>query len=245
MQINKYCDEYNIRSYECDSNGNLRILTLMNIFQDMADNHARELGLGIDYVLSKGLAWVGTNYAMDIVRLPKMHEHIKIITWPSAERRLGAVRDFEVFGEHGKSIIKASSQWVLIDFKRKRPVSLNENLPEYTCIPERALETDFPKLPEVERIDEETKFRVRFDDVDINKHVNNAVYVLWACEAVNPEFRVAHYPKHIEISFRKEGHMGEKIKVSTQCEGLHSFHTIRTYDSDDERELARAYIEWE
>ena len=158
---------------------------------------------------------------------------------------MGAVRDFEVFGENGKSIIKASSQWVLIDFKRKRPVSLNENLPEYTCLPERALETDFPKLPDIERIDDETKFRVRFDDIDINKHVNNAVYVLWASEAVSPQFRLEHTPKHIEISFRKEGHMGEKIRVSTQCEGSHTFHTIRTYDSDDERELARAYIEWE
>lgn len=245
MKLTKYANEYNIRSYECDRNNNLRILTLMNIFQDMADNHAKQMGLGIEYVLSKGFAWVGTNYALDIERLPQMHENIRIETWPSEEKRVGAIRDFEVFGENGKSIIRASSQWVLIDFKKKRPIGLKENLPEYAVLPERALSTEFPKLPEVERVDEETKFRVRFDDIDINKHVNNAVYVLWASEAVNPEFRLEHNPKHIEISFKKEGHMGEKIKVTTQCEGLHTFHSIRTYDSDDERELARAYIEWD
>lgn len=245
MEVTKYVNNYNIRSYECDRNNNLRILTLMNIFQDMADNHAKQMGLGIEYVLSKGLAWVGTNYVLDIERLPQMHENICIETWPAVEKRLGAVRDFEVFAENGKSIIRASSQWVLIDFKKKRPVGLRENLPEYAVLPERVLETEFPKLPEVERVDEETKFRVRFDDIDINKHVNNAVYVLWASEAVNPEFRLDHNPKHIEISFKKEGHMGEKIRVSTQVEGLHTFHSIRTYDSDDERELARAYIEWD
>ena len=245
MKLTKYANEYNIRSYECDRNNNLRILTLMNIFQDMADNHAKQMGLGIEYVLSKGFAWVGTNYALDIERLPQMHENIRIETWPSEEKRVGAIRDFEVFGENGKSIIRASSQWVLIDFKKKRPIGLKENLPEYAVLPERALITEFSKLPEVERVDEETKFRVRFDDIDINKHVNNAVYVLWASEAVNPEFRLEHNPKHIEISFKKEGHMGEKIKVTTQCEGLHTFHSIRTYDSDDERELARAYIEWD
>ena len=111
-------------------------------------------------------------------------------------------------------------------------------------LPERALKTDFAKIPEVERIDEETKFRVRFDDIDMNKHVNNAVYALWACEAVDPNFRLEHNPKHIEISFKKEGLMGEKIKVSTQSEGRHTFHSICTYDGNN-RELARAYIEWE
>lgn len=245
MEVTKYVNEYNIRSYECDRNNNLRILTLMNIFQDMADNHAKQMGLGIEYVLSKGMAWVGTNYVLDIDRLPQMHENIRIETWPALEKRLGAVRDFEVFAENGTSIMRASSQWVLIDFKKKRPIGLRENLPEYAVRPERALETEFPKLPEIERADEEYKFRVRFDDIDINKHVNNAVYVLWASEAVNPEFRLEHNPKHIEITFKKEGHMGEKIKVTTQYEGLHTFHSIRTYDSDDERELARAYIEWD
>lgn len=244
MEIKKCIKEYDIRSYECDRNNNMRILTLMNIFQDMADAGATAVGVGFDYVFSKGFAWVGSNYALDIDRLPKMHENIRIETWPSDEKKVAGIRDFEVFGEDGKSIIRASSQWVLIDFKKKRPISLKDNLPEFSILPQRALQTDFPKLPEVERIDEEYKFRVRFDDIDMNKHVNNAVYILWACEAVDSEFRVEHNPKHIEIAFKKEGHMGEKIMVSTQCEGLHTFHSIKTYDSDNERELARVYIEW-
>ena len=88
--IKKFINEYDIRTYECDRNNNLRILTLLNIFQDMADNHAKSMGLGIDYVLSKGLAWVGANYVLDIKRLPKVHEKIRIETWPSEEKRVGA-----------------------------------------------------------------------------------------------------------------------------------------------------------
>ncbi len=244
MPATKYSCEYHVRSYECDRNNNLRILTLMNILQDIADNHAKAMGLGIEYVMSRGLAWVGSNYVLNIERLPKMHETIRIETWPAEERKLGVVRDFEVFGEDGKSIIRASSLWILIDYRKKRPVSLRDNISDYAILPERVIKTDFPKLPEVERVDEETKFRVRFDDIDMNRHVNNAVYFLWACEAVDPEFRLEHDPKHIEISFKKEGHMGEKIRVSTQCEGLHTFHSIRTYDGEDDRELARVYIEW-
>ena len=55
MELKKYTKEYTIRSYECDRNNNLRIVTLMNIFQDMADINAAQLGLGLDYVLSLSL----------------------------------------------------------------------------------------------------------------------------------------------------------------------------------------------
>ena len=127
---------------------------------------------------------------------------------------------------------------------KKRPISLRDNLPEYQIIDDRAIETEFEgKIKEVERIDEQTKFRVRFDDIDLNKHVNNGVYALWASEAVNPDFRLSHNPSKIEINYKKEGHIGEKITVLTECDGLVTTHSIQTYDGDN-RELARARIEW-
>lgn len=243
MELKKYAKEYLIRSYECDRNNNLRIVTLMNIFQDISDENATQMGLGINFCLSRGLAWVGSNYELEIERLPRLHETIKIVSWPAVEKKLGAVRDFEVYGEDGTRIIEASSQWILINAEKRRPVSLRDNLPEYTVIAERALETDFPKLGEVNRVDVQTKFRVRYDDIDLNRHVNNAVYVLWANEAVDPEFRLNHNPAHIEISFKKEGYIGEKICVKTECDGAQTLHSIQTYDGDD-RELARARITW-
>ena len=245
MTISKYTKKYNIRSYECDKNNNLRILTLMNILQDIADDNAALLGFGLDFCIKNGMTWVGSNYVLDIKRLPKIHENITIETWPSARNRLSAYRDFEVFGEDGKPIIKASSQWILLNLEKKRPVSVEENLPIKEVVNERAIETDFPKMPEIERVDEDFKFRVRFDDIDINKHINNAVYILWATEAVNPEFRLNHNPKKININFRKEGYMGEKIEVLTQVTGKTTVHCIKTYDTDNVRELARVIIDWE
>lgn len=244
MEAKKLEKEYFIRTYECDRDNNLRLITLMNIFQDAADTSAKELGLGLEYCLSKGLAWVGSNYHILITRMPKLHEKIRLVTWPAVEKKLGAIRDFEVYAENGERIITAASQWILINFEKKRPVALRENLPEYAVVNERAIETDFPKIEDVERIDEEVKFRVRFDDIDLNKHVNNAVYALWANEAVGVDFRLNHVPTEIEIAFKKEGHIGEKVIVQTQCEGLTTKHSIRTYDGADNRELAKARIKW-
>ncbi len=234
---------YQIRTYECDKNSNLRILTLMNILQDMADSHASSIGLGLEFCLKNGLAWVGSNYHLRINRLPKLHETIRVVTWPSAEKALGAVRDFIIYDQDGSVIITASSQWILIDFMRKRPVSLKTHLPTYSIIPERALETDFPKLPEPENTDYQKRFSVRFDDIDINCHVNNAVYPLWATEAVDYEFRNTHFPCEIEIAYKKECHMNEEVEITTQIEDKTTIHSVKALN--DNRELARLRIKWQ
>lgn len=240
--MDKFIKEYKIRTYECDKNSNLRILTLMNILQDMADSHASDLHLGLEFCLNQGLAWVGSNYHIKIDRLPTLHETIKVTTWPSAEKKIGAVRDFKIEDEKGNVIIVASSQWILIDFNRKKPVSLREHLPAYTVIDERALDTDFAKISDVLRADCVRNFEVRFDDIDINKHVNNAVYPLWATEAVEHDFRDTHFPQELEIAFKKEGHLGETVEVKTQVEGDISISSVTSLN--DGRELAKIKIKW-
>lgn len=240
--MKKYEKIYQIKTYEADKNGALRIPTLLNIFQDAADGSARELGLGMEYCLERGLAWVGSNYHIKINRLPKIHENIKIETWPSAEKMLGAIRDFVVYDENGTVIMLASSQWILIDFVKKRPLSLKNNLPQYQVISERALDTDFAKIAEPENITCRKEIDIRFDDIDINNHVNNSVYPLWASEAVDIDFRINHEPEEIEIAFKKECRYGERVEVLTEQNELHSTSIIKSMT--DGRELARVKIAW-
>lgn len=240
--LKKLEKEYLIRSYECDKNGALRLVTMMNIFQDMADNHAAAMGLGLDFCLARGLAWVGANYHIQIDRLPKLHEKIIVQTWPAVEKKLGAVRDFAVLDEHGKNIIRASSQWILIDFHKKRPVGLRDNLPEYQVIAERSVETDFPKIADVARTDCQMDFNVRFDDIDFNNHVNNAVYPLWAAEAVGAESATGAYAGRNRGLFQKRMPSGRKSDCANRTNDLISLHSIRS--QTDNRELARLKITW-
>ena len=242
MNVGKITLDYHIKSYECDCNGNLRLLTLMNIFQDVADTHASRLGVGMEHCKSNGLAWVGSNYVVQIHQMPQWHENITVTSWPAVEKKLGAIRDFEVRDEQGNLIICATSQWILIDFVKRKPVVLRDNLPEYKVIEERALEAEFIRLSDPERIDYQQVFQVRYDDIDINNHVNNAVYPLWATEALPHDFRQARKIAKIEIAFKKEGLYGENVVVKTQIDGLCSRHAV--YAQDDNRELAKILIEW-
>lgn len=244
MDVKKFEREYIIRSYECDKNNRLRLVTLMNIFQDMADSNAEQMGLGLTFCREHGLAWVGSNYKIVIEQLPQLHEKIKIVTWPAVEKKLGAIRDFMVVNEKGETIIRATSQWILINFTKKRPVSLRDNIPDYNAIDERILAEEFnEKMTDLERIDCKAEFVARFDDIDINNHVNNAVYPLWASESVEKDFRENHMVQEVEIAFKKECHWGEKVLVETQISGSHTLHSIKSLT--DERELARVKIIWQ
>lgn len=242
MILRKACKDYFIRSYECDKHGNLRLVTMMNIFQDISDRHAMEMGIGMEFCQSRGLAWIGADYHILISRFPRLHQKIIVRSWPAVEKKLGAYRDYIIEDENGETLVQASCQWILIDYKRKRPVALHNNLPEYQTINERAIETDFPKIEDINRIDYQTEFRIRFDDIDFNNHVNNAIYPLWASEALPQGFRDSHYPHEIKISFKKEAFLGEDIHVESEIDNMQTLHKITSLK--DNRELARVKFCW-
>ncbi len=242
MRVSKYVKDYIVKSYETDCHGFLRLLSLMNLLQDVAIEHADSFGLGLENCLEKNLSWVGSNYLLEISRFPKLHEHFKIETWPAEKKLWGAVRDFLVYDESGNVIIKGSSQWVLIDVVRRRPVMLEKYFPDYETLGERVINTDFPKIPALPRETNRCDFMVRFDDIDVNNHVNNAVYPLWASESISHEYRLNHRPCEIELCFKKEALYGETVTVATYHEADESLHSI--CDKNSGAELAQCRIVW-
>ncbi len=241
-EISKYIKEYVVKSYESDCHGFLRILSLMNILQDIACENADVLGLGFVQCHEHNLTWVGSNYLIKINRLPRIDEHFVLETWPAEAKLWGAVRNFNIKDATGNVIACASSQWVLVDYERRRPVALSKYFPEYKCLNERVMEDDFHKLPDIASPDSVSEFAVRFDDIDVNNHVNNAVYPVWASESVNSEYRRTHLPTEIELNFKKEALYGEKIQVESQLSATESYHIIKDKSSGDE--LARCRFKW-
>lgn len=243
MIVSKYKKEYIVKSYEADCHGFLRLLTLMNLLQDAAMGSADALSVGLEKCSERGLTWFGTDYFLQINRLPKMDEHFVIETWPAEAKLWGAVRDFVIYDAQGAEIIKVSSQWVLIDLARLRPVPLSKYFPDYTPLNERALPVEFMKIALPENFEREDIIKVRFDDIDINNHVNNAVYPLWASECADKDFRQQHYPAEIEINFKKSAVYGEDVAVLSAQNAEETFHSIR--ESDKSTELARCRIKWQ
>jgi len=240
--MQKYIQDHKIYSYECDKEGKLRLLTLFNLLQHMADSHADLLNVGYKAFSPKNITWVGAGYALHINKRPAWNETVKIETWPSGLSPVKAIRDFKVLSSDGNVLFTASSQWVIIDLQTGRPQPTKKYVEGLESLQERALETSFSTIRPIERIDFEKHFYVRYDDIDINQHVNNAIYPVWASESVPNEFREANEIEDIEISFKKPAFYGEEIIVLTQIDDKLTTHQI--FSNDKTTEFASVRIKW-
>lgn len=235
------CEKRTLQAYQCDRYGNMRPLILMNELQGMGDKHAEKLGIGYEYCQSHGMAWVVTHYLVDIIEMPTEREELKILTWPSCQDALRSTRDFEIRGADDRLLVRATSQWVLIDMARRRPLRLSENLPRWLINECRAWDRTFDKFPDFTPEKTHT-MKCRFDDIDVNQHINNAVYAVWATESVGYTFRNQHQLKRIELNFKKEiSPDTPQVQVDVAIDGLISHHKIRT----DDTEHAMVVCTWE
>ena len=190
---NSFKGWFQIRSYEVDFQRKVQPVTLLNYLQDVASEHAKGLGLSVTDLYPRNFTWVLSRYHIKIERYPLWGESIKVETWPSGRQRLLAIRDFEATDEKGDTLVLATSSWILINLQNKRPLRLDDSLPEYPVLDRRTIEDDFKPLPVLEKTDIELPFRVRMSDLDLNTHVNHTVYIQWALETVPQEILQKNY----------------------------------------------------
>ena len=229
--MQKYRKMYQLKSYECDASFRLRLMSLFNFFQDVADGHAEEMGVGYTFCEHHKIGWVGANYHVQIERIPTWREPGVLSTWPSGTTAVSGIRDFQMTDETGTELIKASSQWVVVDIEKKRPVPVKKHLPDYEVIDEWAVETTFPKWAPVTRADMTLQIPVLHDHIDFNKHVNNAYYSVWAMDSLPETFLQTHQLSQLEVAFKKPALLGDVVTVSTQINDLETCHDLTKGDT--------------
>ena len=239
--------QFQIRSYEIDSNGKIKISTLLNYLQEAASQHAARLGASVLDLFPRNLTWMLSRYHVLIFGYPSWGETITINTWPSAKESLFALREFEILDQKGERCAIATSSWMLLDFKKKQPVRPQDHLPHFQHRSERIIDDNFDPLPSPEKVDIELPFRVRMSDLDLNQHVNHVSYIEWALETVPAEILKKYQPMELEISFRGEAFYGDRILSRTQIikhDSPASFlHQI--ISEKDGKELTRLKSTWQ
>ncbi|MDE6478408.1 MAG: hypothetical protein K2L95_01765 [Alphaproteobacteria bacterium] len=217
-----------LRTYQCDRYGHVRPLILMNELQALADDHAEMLGCGRSYCMAHDVAWVVTHYYVDIIEMPNESEELTFTTWPSVQDALRATRDFEIRGADGRLMVRATSQWILIDMARRRPLKLGDYLPHWDVVTARAWDRTFERHPDFVA-EKSHVMKCRYDDVDVNQHINNAVYAVWATESVGFAFRNQHQLQRIELNFKKEIRPDQpQVTIDVAMDEMVSRHKILT-----------------
>lgn len=233
-----------IHSYEVDFNQKLTVTALFNYLQEIAWEHAHMLGYGWEHLLQKDWFWVLSRVEVEIFRLPGWTEPVTLVTWPRGVDGVLALRDFEIYDQQGKRIIAATSSWLVLSVKTRRPVRA-EWFSEFDFANRSALGRNASKLTE---LDNQPKFTetisVRVGDIDMNQHVNNVRYIDWAYNTFEAEHFKLYYPSRVVVNFNAEGKGEDKLIVNRfQSEQGDSFVEINHNESG--KNLCRLMFGWQ
>jgi len=206
-----YSKEYPIHFYQVDFEGRVRLVPLLNFLSDAAGDHAAHLGWSVTDLLKNNMTWVLSRYHVRIARFPGLGEKLAVLTWPSGRHGYFALRDFEVSDGDGSTVLVGTTSWMILDLGRKQPLKIDDILPASTLVDRRALADAFAALPVLDRPEREISFRVETGHLDLNRHVNNTVYVQWALEAAPEDVLMRRRPVEVEVSYRAEALYGDTV----------------------------------
>lgn len=238
--------DYIIRSTDVGPSGKLRPDVLMNLLQEIAGTHAAQLNLGFEHLAEKNMTWVSKACHIKISQLPNWKENIIIRSWPCAVNKLLSIRDFEILGNGKNVIISASSSWLVVDIQTKKPLRPLKAIGKYPLRLKRALQTTFEKIPDINSIDYQCTYQARFTELDMNQHVNNAVYLVWALETLPEDLVQKYVLTEIELEFKSEVLHNHRVRAVTKCISspaeTKAIHLITNQDTS--AEAARIRTSW-
>lgn len=239
-----WTDDYKIHSYDVDFRGVLSIPQMCRFFQETAYHHAENLGVGYTFLKEKKIMWVLASLLVEIEQYPQWDEEIRIHTWPSSHERLFYFRDFKITNSAGAEYIKASSKWVVIDWERRRPVR-TDKLDEFQF---EYFNWQFPgwQGKTVNGIPDKLakEYKVDYNDVDLNRHVNNATYIEWVLGCYPMDFYSNYAVKTMEINFLAEAVYSDVIDIkSLKMEDNNHIHLVSR--REDGRDICKMKLGWE
>ncbi len=210
--------DYTIGYFEVDNDLCLTPQSLSVYLQDIAILHSDSVGYTIDYFNREKKGWVIINWHIEISRMPKKGETIKICTWSSELKRMQAERSFLVYDENEMPIARAISRWIYMDLERRRPVKIDEEMGKsYNTRDFKSIENEDYKMPEIDESQFVSKrdFVVTRRETDSNGHTNNTKYIEWAIDDIPDDIYENGKICDIRVVYRKECYRNSK--VSSKC----------------------------
>ena len=213
--MNTYTEKFRVKNYEIDHNGLFKPFAFLNHAQDMGNFHAQSLGFGYNNLISSGIVWVLSRFHIKFNRLPLWKEELNMETWHKGSDRLFGFRDYSVTDNKGVEIITATSSWLIIDYKTRKLQRLDHILGNEI---KGSLQKDAIKEP-AGKIVLPSQMRhcgnkiVSISDIDINQHTNNARYLEWAMDSIDPQISINIQIKELWMTFNNESLLGENIDL--------------------------------
>lgn len=244
MVAKRYNEKHRVVFYETDVTKNINIGMLVDLMMLASENQSEQLSIGKDKVNGLGYGWVITQHVLEIERLPKVNEEVKIWTEADSYNKYFCYREFGIDDLDNNPLVRMHTIFVLMDFKNRK---ISQIVPEL-IIPFGATETPkvkrYKNVKKIKKIDNHKQYQVRFMDIDSNHHVNNVHYFDWMLDTLDYDFLSKHTLKKINIQYKQEITYGDIVTSNVQI--INSNDTITTLHEikNNDKVSCLAECEW-
>lgn len=225
----KYSEHYQVPFYESDAFQNMKVSAMLAQALQLSGIQSTLLGRSDVWLAEQfNYFWAVIEHEVEVTRLPNFNEEIIIETEATSYNKFFCYRDFWFKDLSGNTLVKSKSTWVLMDRETRKVERVKDEIVE----PYESEKTSkilrphqFVKKSKMENPIEVT-YPVRFSDLDMNGHVNNAKYYDWAADMVGLEFLKTHQPEKIFIKYNHEVLYGEMMTSAMSHNGRTTYHSI-------------------
>ena len=210
-------EKIKVNHSQTDFLGNWKLSDMFTEFANLATAHATSFG-GWDPKYIDQYGWVIAKMRVKVHQPIHMDDEVVVRTWITQGSAVVHPRQYAVLNSAGEVIVEATSQWTLIDLVRRRiaiPKRVGLTFPEEICKPGSIeIETNFDDEVGYEFAE---KRQVRYGDLDVNGHLNNAKYIEWVCDCIGYDVFKEYFVEDISIQFKKETGPNEVLVLEKYC----------------------------
>ncbi len=209
--MKQYSESAVLTANQFDHHGNVLPWAVLDLFQTVAGHHAEQLGVGFETMLKKNLLWIITQIKYQVLNAPKPAQNLTLITWPLPPTRLGFDREYLICDEAGNVLIKGTSKWMQIDAAERKLVPAANVYPLTEYCTDKNFEEKIRRIRDFEAASEVCRILPDASTIDLNNHVNNAAYALFAQMALGDFGGMINT---FQIDFLHEVLPGQPLNVS-------------------------------
>ena len=212
-----YQQDFEITRLYTDCYGRLLPSKLLYIMQEVAGEHFSRISMDHQALAEKGMFWAVTRHKVQISRLPREGETIRVETWPMPTTRVAYPRSMVAYDAEGNELFRSISLWVLMDLNTRNMI-----LPGKSGIAVmgtlRGMELASPTGLPSKILSSHRDRWVNFTDLDCNGHMNNTKYLDWISDLLPSAFHADHAATEFTVCYHAEAREGNNLHMGWQLD---------------------------
>ena len=210
-----FVKEYEITDASVDCFGYLKPSMLLFLCQDVAGHHCHLLGTDFEALARKNMIWAIIRQKVQVTRLPRSGETIRIETWPMPTTKVCYPRSTVAYDADGNELFRSIGMWVLMDRTSRAMI-----LPGKSGVEVQGLltgtELASPASLAPRQMENLHKRQVCYTDLDRNGHMNNTKYLEWISDLLPSSFHRSKKVREFTVCYHAEGREGDVLQMGWQ-----------------------------